>query len=221
MSVHESNSGSSPKPPEAPPLKKALLEALRQCKRDIEEGPDAFLERDPAARSREEVLWLYPGMRALLAHRLAHALWRAQWPFWARALSELSRALSGVEIHPGARIGRRLVIDHGYGVVVGETSVLEDDVTLFQGVTLGATGKERGRSHKRHPTVQRGAIVGVGASVLGNITVGAGARVGAGAVVLADVAPGESVGGIPAVPLKPKRSSPQANPEPETGPERR
>ena len=185
----------------------ALLEGFQQCLLDLSEGPDAFLERDPAARSRLEVALLYPGLRALLAHRLAHALWRAHSPFLARAVSELSRSVSGIEIHPGAIIGRRLVIDHGFGVVIGETAVLEDDVTLYQGVTLGAAHVERGANRKRHPTLRKGASVGVGASVLGNITIGEGARVGAGAVVLVDVEPGDSVGGIPAVPLKSRRSS--------------
>lgn len=185
----------------------ALVEGFRQCVLDLSEGPGAFLERDPAARSRLEVALLYPGLRALLAHRLAHALWQAQSPFLARAVSELSRSVSGIEIHPGASIGRRLVIDHGFGVVIGETAVLEDDVTLYQGVTLGAAHVEHGANRKRHPTVRTGASVGVGASVLGNITIGERARVGAGAVVLVDVEPGESVGGIPAVPLKSRRSS--------------
>ncbi len=200
-----SNGSASTHRPKA--LFPALVDCFQQCVSDVREAPGAFLERDPAARSRLEVALLYPGFRALLAHRLAHALWRAQSPFLARAVSELSRSVSGIEIHPGAIIGRRLVIDHGFGVVIGETAVLEDDVTLYQGVTLGAAHVEHGANRKRHPTVCKGASVGVGASVLGNITVGERARVGAGAVVLVDVEPGESVGGIPAIPLKSRRSS--------------
>jgi serine O-acetyltransferase len=144
---------------------------------------------------------MYPGFRAIMLHRLAHRLWRAEASFLARAVSEFGRALTGIEIHPGARIGRRVVIDHGAGIVIGETAVVEDDVTIYQGVTLGGTRNVR---RKRHPTVRKGATIGVGASVLGDITVGEGAKVGAGAVVLVDVDPGASVGGIPAVPLRPR-----------------
>jgi serine O-acetyltransferase len=151
--------------------------------------------RDPAARSMLEVLVCYPGLHALAIHRMAHGAWRRRWRVLGRLLSHFGRMLTGIEIHPGATIGRRLFIDHGMGVVIGETAEIGDDVTLYQGVTLGGTSLLRG---KRHPTLENGVIVGAGAKVLGPFTVGAGARVGANAVVLAAVPAGATVTGIPA-----------------------
>ncbi|MBU0725954.1 MAG: serine O-acetyltransferase [Alphaproteobacteria bacterium] len=155
----------------------------------------AIMARDPAAKSRIEVVLCYPGFHALLLHRLANAAWRRQWYLLGRFLSHVGRVLTGIEIHPGATIGRRFFVDHGMGVVIGETAQVGDDVTLYQGVTLGGTSLHQG---KRHPTLEDGVIVGSGAQVLGPLTVGRGARVGANAVVLKDVAPGVTVVGIPA-----------------------
>lgn len=174
---------------------KALAGAAVKAAQDVRELPSAFLQKDPAARSKTEIVFLYPGVRALMAHRFAHALWQADAPFLARLVSESTRTFTGIEIHPGARIGRRVVIDHGMGTVIGETAIVEDDVVIYQCVTLGGTQNIR---KKRHPTIRRGSVLGVGASVLGNISVGPDARVGAGAVVVKDVAAGASVGGIPA-----------------------
>jgi len=154
----------------------------------------AIAERDPAARWFLDRLLCHPGFHALVAYRVAHLLWRLRLKLLARLVSTLARFLTGVEIHPGARIGSGVVIDHGMGVVIGETSVVGDNVTMFQGVTLGGTGKERG---KRHPTVESGVVIGAGAQVLGNITIGANARVGAGSVVIRDVPPGATVVGVP------------------------
>ena len=151
-------------------------------------------ERDPAARSSFSVLINYPGLHAIWAHRVEHALWNAGRKGLARFLSQATRFFTGVEIHPGVVIGRRFFIDHGMGVVIGETTVIGDDVTLYQGVTLGGTGKETG---KRHPTLEDCVVVGVGASVLGNIVIGEGVKVGGGAVVIDDVAPNSTVVGIP------------------------
>jgi len=155
----------------------------------------AALQRDPAARSRVEVLLLYPGLHAVLMHRLGHWLWVHKLRLMARLVSEVNRHFTGIEIHPGARIGRGLFIDHGMGTVIGETSEIGDNVTLYQGVTLGGTGKQTG---KRHPTLGNNVIVGVGASVLGAITVGDNALVGAGSVVLKDVPADSTVVGVPA-----------------------
>jgi serine O-acetyltransferase len=151
-------------------------------------------ERDPAARGTLEILLCYPGFHALVLHRLSHRLWRLRLPLLPRLLSQLSRLLTGVEIHPGARIGRGVFIDHGMGVVIGETSVVGDQCLLYQGVTLGGTGKEHG---KRHPTLMNNVVVGAGAKVLGAITVGANTRIGAGSVLLRDVEPDSTVVGIP------------------------
>jgi serine O-acetyltransferase len=155
----------------------------------------AIRERDPAARSDLEVFLTYPGFHAVELHRVAHWLHRRGRRLLARVVSHLGRQMTGIEIHPGATIGKRLFIDHGMGVVVGETTIVGDDVTLYQGVTLGGTGKERG---KRHPTLEDGVVVGVGAKVLGAVTVGHGAKVGAGAVVLRDVPPHTTAVGVPA-----------------------
>jgi serine O-acetyltransferase len=153
------------------------------------------LERDPAARSRLEIVLAYPGFHAVLFHRLSHWLWNRRVFVLGRFVSHIGRVLTGIEIHPGARIGRRFFVDHGMGVVIGETAEVGDDVTLYQGVTLGGTSLEPG---KRHPTLGNGVIVGAGAKVLGPITVGDKALVGSNAVVLNDVPPGASVVGIPA-----------------------
>jgi serine O-acetyltransferase len=158
----------------------------------------AVFERDPAARSYLEVLLCYPGLHALWAHRVSHWLWRHGLRFPARFLSQVARFLTGIEIHPGAQIGRRLFIDHGMGVVIGETSIVGDDVTLYQGVTLGGTGKEKG---KRHPTIRDNVVIGTGARILGNITIGYNCRVGAGSVVLRSVADNSTIVGVPGHPV--------------------
>jgi serine O-acetyltransferase len=165
----------------------------------LREAVQAYRERDPAARSSAEVLLCYPGLHAVLWHRMSHALWRRGFYLAGRFTAHIARWLTGVEIHPGARIGRRLIIDHGMGVVIGETAEIGDDVYLYHQVTLGGTSSERG---KRHPTVGNGVIVGAGAKILGNIVVGDGARVGANAVVVQPVEPGETVVGIPARPIE-------------------
>lgn len=154
----------------------------------------AALERDPAARSRWEVLLCYPGVHALWFHRLAHRVWRRGWLVPARLVSHLGRFFTGIEIHPGAKIGRGLFIDHGMGVVIGETSEIGDNVTLYQGVTLGGTSLKR---EKRHPTLGRNVVVGAGAAILGAITIGDGSRIGGGSVVVNDVPPNSVVVGIP------------------------
>jgi serine O-acetyltransferase len=168
---------------------------------DIKGDIQAVVERDPAARSRLEVLLCYPGIHARLIHRLAHALWQRGWMLTARFTSHIGRWLTGIEIHPGAVIGKRLLIDHGMGVVIGETAVIGDDVTLYQQVTLGGVSLDPG---KRHPTVEDGVVIGAGAAVLGPLTVGKGARVGSNAVVLKDVPAGATVVGIPARPIGPQ-----------------
>ncbi|SEJ78652.1 serine O-acetyltransferase [Pseudomonas linyingensis] len=151
-------------------------------------------QRDPAARTTFEVLTTYPGVHAIMLYRLGHRLWRAEWRYVARLLSFVARLLSNVDIHPGATIGPRFFIDHGAGVVIGETAEIGADVTLYHGVTLGGTSWRKG---KRHPTLGDGVLVGAGAKILGPITVGAGARVGANSVVVQDVPDGCTVVGIP------------------------
>ena len=160
----------------------------------IREDVGTVLERDPAARSKLEVFLCYSGLHALWAYRVNHWLWNHHFFLLARALSQATRVLTGIEIHPAARIGRRLFIDHGMGVVIGETSIVGDDVTLYQGVTLGGTGKEHGQ---RHPTIGDGVVVGGGAKILGNITVGKNCRIGAGSVVLRNVPDDSTVVGVP------------------------
>jgi len=154
----------------------------------------AVMERDPAAKSVLEVLLCYPGLRALFFHRIAHFLYRRRLILLARMVSNFSRFLTGIEIHPGAKIGSAFFIDHGMGVVVGETTEIGDNVTIYQGVTLGGTGKDKG---KRHPTIGNNVVIGAGAKVLGPIEVGDGARIGAGSVVLQSVPPGATVVGVP------------------------
>src|ERR671910_3621602 len=167
----------------------------------LAEDIQAVVARDPSARSKLEVLLCYPGVHAVMIHRATHALWRRGWLVSARFLSQIGRWLTGIEIHPGAQLGRRLLIDHGMGVVIGETAVVGDNVTLYQQVTLGGVSLDPG---KRHPTVEDDVVIGAGAAVLGPLTVGRGARVGSNAVVLKDVAPGTTVVGIPARPLGPQ-----------------
>lgn len=161
----------------------------------IREDVRSVMERDPAAGSRAMVLLCYPGLHALWAHRIDHWLWRRKLRLAARLLSQFARFWTGIEIHPGARIGRRVFIDHGMGVVIGETAIVGDDVTLYQGVTLGGTGKGVG---KRHPTLRNGVFVGNNANILGNIAIGENSRVGAGSVVVRDVPPDSTVVGVPA-----------------------
>jgi serine O-acetyltransferase len=160
----------------------------------IREDVAMVLERDPAARSRAEVFLCYSGLHAVWAHRILHGLWNQNFLLLGRWLSQVARFFTGIEIHPGARIGRRLFIDHGLGVVIGETAVIGDDVTLYQGVTLGGTGKEHG---KRHPTLEANVVVGGGAKILGNITIGRNSRIGAGSVVLRNVPENSTVVGVP------------------------
>jgi serine O-acetyltransferase len=162
---------------------------------NLREEISCIRDRDPAARSTLEVLFCYPGLHALILHRWANAAWRREWFFVGRFLSAVARTLTGIEIHPGARIGRRFFIDHGMGVVIGETAEVGDNVTLYQGVTLGGTSLT---AVKRHPTLEDNVIVGAGAQILGPIVIGAGARIGANAVVLNAVPPGATAVGIPA-----------------------
>ena len=161
----------------------------------IREDIACVFERDPAARSTWEVITCYPGFHALFIHRLAHRLWRMKLRWLARFVSHLSRFLTGIEIHPGAKVGRRVFIDHGMGVVIGETAELGDDCTLYHGVTLGGTSWNKG---KRHPTLGRGVVIGAGAKVLGPIVVGEGAKIGSNAVLVKDVPAGATALGIPA-----------------------
>jgi len=160
----------------------------------IREDVTNVMDHDPAAKSRLEVLLCYAGLHAVWFYRMNHWLWNHGLFLVARWLSQLARWLTGIEIHPGARLGRRLFIDHGMGVVIGETSIIGDDVTLYQGVTLGGTGKEHG---KRHPTLEDNVVVGGGAKILGNIIVGKNCRIGAGSVVLRNVPENSTVVGVP------------------------
>lgn len=164
-----------------------LLKTLRE---DIQ----TVFAKDPAARSVWEVIFCYPGLHALWLHRIAHFLWRHRLFFLARLLSHINRALTGIEIHPGARIGRRFFIDHGMGVVIGETAEIGDDVLIYQGVVLGGTSLEK---KKRHPTVEDNVVIGAGAILLGPITIGRGALIGAGSVVIKSVPPEATVVGVP------------------------
>jgi serine O-acetyltransferase len=174
----------------------------------LKEDIDSFIARDPAARSRLEVALLYPGFHAIQAYRLSHWLWKHDLRFIARLISQAARFFTGIEIHPGAKVGRRFFIDHGDGVVIGETSEIGDDVTLYQIVTLGGTSpsvdSHKQVNQKRHPTLEDGVIVGSGAQVLGPITVGKDARIGANAVVTRDVPSGVTAVGIPARVVMPR-----------------
>ena len=163
---------------------------INRIKRDMR----VIFDRDPAARSTWEVLLCYPGLHALLFHRAAHRLYNKGLVIFPRLVSQFSRFVTGIEIHPGAKIGEGLFIDHGTGVVIGETSEVGNNVTIYQGVTLGGTGKEKG---KRHPTVGNNVVISAGAKVLGNIKIGDNAKIGAGSVVLRDVPPNTTVVGIP------------------------
>ena len=160
----------------------------------VREDIQSVFHRDPAARNAFEVVTCYPGLHAVWLHRVAHALWVRGWKWLARVVSNFGRWMTGIEIHPGAKIGRRFFIDHGMGIVIGETAEIGDDVTLYQGVTLGGTSWNKG---KRHPTLENGVVVGAGAKVLGPFTVGAGAKVGSNAVVTMAVPAGATVVGIP------------------------
>jgi len=160
----------------------------------LREDVASVFDRDPAARTWLEVLLCYPGLHAVWAHRLNHWLWTHHLRLLARFLSQVARLLTGIEIHPGAQIGRRLFIDHGMAVVIGETTIVGDDVTLYQGATLGGTGKQKG---KRHPTLGNNVAVGAGAKILGNVVVGENSRVGAGSVVLRDVPDNSTIVGVP------------------------
>ncbi len=161
----------------------------------LKEDIQAIKDRDPAAKSTLEILLLYPGLKAVRMHRRAHKHYLKGHSFRARYISQRAAKLTGIEIHPGATIGRRLVIDHGTGIVIGETAEIGDDVLIYQGVTLGGTGKDEG---KRHPTVKNGVMISAGSKVLGPITIGENSRVAAGAVVLKDVPPNSTVVGVPA-----------------------
>jgi len=162
--------------------------------RAIREQIDTIFREDPAAKSVLEIFFCYPGFHAILLHRLAHRLYRGRVPFVPRVISQFSRFLTGIEIHPGATIGRRFFIDHGMGVVIGETTEIGNDVLLYQGVTLGGTGNEKG---KRHPTLGNNIVVGTGAKVLGNIKIGDNVKIGAGSVVVHPVPDNSTVVGIP------------------------
>ena len=161
----------------------------------LRENIRVVFDRDPAARSTWEVVTCYPGFHALTLHIISHGLWKRNWKWLARFLSHITRFLTGIEIHPGATIGRRVFIDHGMGIVIGETAEIGDDCTLYHGVTLGGTSWKAG---KRHPTLERGVIIGAGAKILGPITLHAGAKVGSNAVVVKDIPAGETAVGIPA-----------------------
>jgi serine O-acetyltransferase len=178
--------------------------------KNLRDEIDATLARDPAARSRLEVVLCYPGFHALVCHRFAHWLWQRGWLLAGRFVSHVGRVLTGIEIHPGARIGKRVFMDHGMGIVIGETAEVGDDVTLYQGVTLGGTKLVRGT--KRHPTIGNGVIVGSHAQILGPFRVGDGARIGPHALVQAEVPDGARMVGIRARPLGPRAA--QSLPEP-------
>ncbi|WP_055105052.1 serine O-acetyltransferase [Paenibacillus ihumii] len=163
---------------------------FKRMKSDIQ----AVFDNDPAARSWFEVIFTYSGLHAIWSHRLAHAFYRRRWFTTARIISQTSRFFTGIEIHPGARIGNRLFIDHGMGVVIGETCEIGDDVVIYQGVTLGGSGKEKG---KRHPTIGNNVVIGSGAKILGSFKIGDQSNIGANSVVLKEVPPGSTVVGIP------------------------
>ena len=173
----------------------------------LKEDISIVFERDPAARTHLEILTTYPGVHALIMHRFSHWLWQARFYWLGRVFSHIGRGLTGIEIHPGATIGHRVFIDHGMGVVIGETAVIGDDCTLYHGVTLGGTSWNKG---KRHPTLEQGVVIGAGAKVLGPITIGAGAKIGSNAVVVKDVPPNATAVGIPARILEEEKAKAEA-----------
>lgn len=174
--------------------KKETQGRWRAIKALLKSDLDAVFERDPAARNTFEVLLTYSGLHAVWMHRLSHVFYRRKWFLPARIISQVNRFLTGIEIHPGAQIGKGLFIDHGMGVVIGETCEIGDYVTIYQGVTLGGTGKEKG---KRHPTIEDGVLIATGAKVLGSMRVGKNSKIGAGSVVLREVPPNSTVVGVP------------------------
>ena len=167
--------------------------------KDLKETIDAYLARDPAAQSALEVLLLYPGVKAVRSHRRAHWFYEHDMKFIARLISQMSRRRTGIEIHPGAKIGKRLVIDHGMGIVIGETAEIGDDCLIYHGVTLGGTGKDSG---KRHPTIGNNVLIGTGAKVLGPFKVGDNSRIAANSVVLGEIPPDSTAVGVPARVIK-------------------
>lgn len=198
--IHETLPGAYPEPKSKP------LNLIQHIAEDI----NATLERDPAARNWFEVLTSYSGLHATWSHRVAHWFWQHKMPLAARWLSQLTRHFSGIEIHPGATIGRRFFIDHGMGVVIGETAIIGDDVTLYHGVTLGGVSLEKG---KRHPTLEDNVVVGAGAKVLGNITIGEGSRIGANAVVVRSVPANSVVVGVPGQVIQHRKRSLDQGPD--------
>ena len=188
--------------------RKKVCQKISETKlvKEVDSTLDAYMARDPAAKSKLEVLLLYPGVHAILAHRLAHKLHKKGHCFSARFISQLSRFITGIEIHPGATIGKRFVIDHGMGVVIGETAIIGDDVLIYQGVTLGGSGKEK---KKRHPTIGNGVLVGCGAKVLGSFSVGENSRVASNAVVLNEIPDDATAVGIPAKVVRIKGEKPE------------
>ncbi|WP_353191741.1 serine O-acetyltransferase [Pandoraea pnomenusa] len=181
----------------------------------LREDIAAIRQKDPAARSNWEVLTCYPGLHAVMLHRVAHGCWRSGFKWLGRYISQYARFLTGIEIHPGATLGRRVFIDHGMGVVIGETAVVGDDCTIYQGVTLGGTSLTRGA--KRHPTLAPGVIVGAGAKVLGGFTVGEGAKIGSNAVVVKEVPAGGTAVGNPARIIRPDAPKADAQAKPGNG----
>lgn len=171
-----------------------MIDVLKRGIEKLKEDIKVIYENDPAANNLLEVILCYPGLHALIMYRLAHRLYKWNIPFFPRLISHLTRIITGIEIHPAAKIGRRLFIDHGEGIVIGETTEIGDDVLIYQQVTLGGTGKEKG---KRHPTIGNNVIIGAGAKVLGNITIGDNCRVGAGSVVIQNVPEHSTVVGVP------------------------
>lgn len=171
-----------------------MIDVLKRGIEKLKEDIKVIYENDPAANNLLEVILCYPGLHALIMYRLAHRLYKWNIPFFPRLISHLTRIITGIEIHPAAKIGRRLFIDHGEGIVIGETTEIGNDVLIYQQVTLGGTGKEKG---KRHPTIGNNVIIGAGAKVLGNITIGDNCRVGAGSVVIQNVPEHSTVVGVP------------------------
>lgn len=185
------------------PLRLALAAPAPSLWRTLKDDVRCVFARDPAARNTLELITIYPGVHALIAHRIAHRLWTHGWRYAARCISFIARMFTDIDIHPGARIGQRFFIDHGCGVVIGETAEIGDDVTIYHGVTLGGTTWNPG---KRHPTLQAGVVVGAGAKILGPITVGTNARIAANSVVIEEVLPGMTVVGIPGRMVLPRES---------------